>query len=87
MVLSRPKPPDADNGHEWYDAEDCLQVNVFSPVINSGSVPDETAPKLPVMFFSELDVYIKVCRSQTTHMIFCSSRWWAEHGRQWSYSL
>lgn len=45
------QPPDADNGHEWYDAEDCLQVNVFSPVINSGSVPDETAPKLPVMFF------------------------------------
>lgn len=47
------KPPDPDNGHEYYDVEDCLQVNVFSPVVNSGSVRDEYAPKLPVMFFSK----------------------------------
>ncbi|KAH9923672.1 Alpha/Beta hydrolase protein [Fomitopsis serialis] len=46
------QPPDADNGHEWYDAEDCLQVNVFSPVVNSGTNSVQTAPKLPVMFFS-----------------------------------
>ncbi|KZT08692.1 alpha/beta-hydrolase [Laetiporus sulphureus 93-53] len=45
------QPPDPDNGREWYDAEDCLQLNVFSPVVNSASVPDESAPKLPVMFF------------------------------------
>ncbi|KAH9829479.1 Alpha/Beta hydrolase protein [Rhodofomes roseus] len=45
------QPPDADNGHDWYDAEDCLQVNVFSPVVNSATNSVQTAPKLPVMFF------------------------------------
>ena len=46
------QPPDADNGHDWYDAEDCLQVNVFSPIVNTGTNSVQTAPKLPVMFFS-----------------------------------
>ncbi|CCM04473.1 uncharacterized protein FIBRA_06653 [Fibroporia radiculosa] len=45
------QPPDPDNGHEWYDVEDCLQLNVYSPVVISGSAGDGSAPKLPVMFF------------------------------------
>ncbi|KIJ64610.1 hypothetical protein HYDPIDRAFT_167886 [Hydnomerulius pinastri MD-312] len=44
------QPPDADNGHLLYTGEDCLQLNVYSPVAIGGSSPD-TAPKLPVMFF------------------------------------
>ncbi|KAI0916375.1 hypothetical protein AcV5_003334 [Taiwanofungus camphoratus] len=45
------QPPNADNGYLYYYGEDCLQVNVFSPVVNTGSVQNESAPKLPVMFF------------------------------------
>ncbi|PCH34321.1 alpha/beta-hydrolase [Wolfiporia cocos MD-104 SS10] len=45
------QPPDPDNGHDWYNDEDCLQLNVFSPVVNSGSVQNESTPRLPVMFF------------------------------------
>ncbi|KDQ52043.1 hypothetical protein JAAARDRAFT_184634 [Jaapia argillacea MUCL 33604] len=45
------QPPDADNGHLVWTNEDCLTLNVFSPVVNTGSVLDPTAPKLPVMFF------------------------------------
>ncbi|KAF8546375.1 alpha beta-hydrolase [Imleria badia] len=42
--------PDADNGHILYTAEDCLQLNVYSPVATGGVSPI-TAPRLPVMFF------------------------------------
>ncbi|KZT11252.1 alpha beta-hydrolase [Laetiporus sulphureus 93-53] len=45
------QPPDADNGHLLYTDEDCMYLNVFSPVVNSGTIHDESAPKLPVMFF------------------------------------
>ncbi|KIJ64611.1 hypothetical protein HYDPIDRAFT_132661 [Hydnomerulius pinastri MD-312] len=44
------QPPDADNGHVVYSGEDCLSLNVYSPVATGGVSPD-TAPKLPVMFF------------------------------------
>ncbi|KZT12089.1 alpha/beta-hydrolase [Laetiporus sulphureus 93-53] len=46
-----PQAPDADNGHLLYTDEDCMYLNVFSPVVNSGTIHDEIAPKLPVMFF------------------------------------
>ncbi|CCL98439.1 uncharacterized protein FIBRA_00436 [Fibroporia radiculosa] len=45
------QPPDADNGHLLHTDEDCMYLNVFSPVVNSATVSDESAPKLPVMFF------------------------------------
>ncbi|KZT68210.1 alpha/beta-hydrolase [Daedalea quercina L-15889] len=46
-----PQPPDADNGHQLYTDEDCLYLNVFSPVVNSATNSVQTTPKLPVMFF------------------------------------
>ncbi|TFY65487.1 hypothetical protein EVJ58_g1951 [Rhodofomes roseus] len=46
-----PQPPDADNGHLLYTNEDCLYLNVFSPVVDSAMNSIQTAPKLPVMFF------------------------------------
>ncbi|EIW81227.1 alpha beta-hydrolase [Coniophora puteana RWD-64-598 SS2] len=45
------QPPDADNGHTLYGYEDCLQLNVYSPVVASNEGHDDTAPKMPVMFF------------------------------------
>ncbi|KAI0920379.1 hypothetical protein AcW1_002137 [Taiwanofungus camphoratus] len=45
------QPPDADNGHLSYSAEDCLQLNVYSPVVNAGKGSNDNAQKLPVMFF------------------------------------
>ncbi|KAG0698307.1 alpha beta-hydrolase [Suillus ampliporus] len=44
------QPPDADNGHIVSTEEDCLQLNVYSPVVVGGQAADN-APKLPVMFF------------------------------------
>ncbi|KAL6304990.1 alpha beta-hydrolase [Sparassis latifolia] len=45
------QPPDPDNGHLLHTEEDCLTLNVFTPLVNSATCPDETAPRLPVMFF------------------------------------
>ncbi|KAH7913937.1 alpha beta-hydrolase [Hygrophoropsis aurantiaca] len=45
------QPPDADNGHEAYSGEDCLSLNVYTPVVAVDQGQDITAPKLPVMFF------------------------------------
>ncbi|KAF9821386.1 hypothetical protein IEO21_00632 [Rhodonia placenta] len=45
------QPPDADNGHLLYTDEDCMYLNVFTPVVKSGTVEMGFAPKLPVMFF------------------------------------
>ncbi|KAH9951319.1 Alpha/Beta hydrolase protein [Amylocystis lapponica] len=44
------QPPDADNGHLTYTNEDCLYLNVYSPVVKT-IVAEFSAPKLPVMFF------------------------------------
>ncbi|TFK52302.1 alpha beta-hydrolase [Heliocybe sulcata] len=45
------QPPDADNGHLLYSGEDCLQLNVFTPVVNTGSAAGSGSAKLPVMFY------------------------------------
>ncbi|KAH7925556.1 alpha beta-hydrolase [Leucogyrophana mollusca] len=45
------QPPDADNGHQVYSGEDCLSLNVYTPLVAADQGKDETAPKLPVMFF------------------------------------
>ncbi|KDQ52050.1 hypothetical protein JAAARDRAFT_62194 [Jaapia argillacea MUCL 33604] len=45
------QPPDADNGHLLWTNEDCLYLNVYSPIVNTGTTPNITSPKLPVMFF------------------------------------
>ncbi|EPQ50983.1 alpha/beta-hydrolase [Gloeophyllum trabeum ATCC 11539] len=42
--------PDPDNGHLLYTEEDCLQLNVFTPVVDLRT-DRSTAPKLPVMVF------------------------------------
>ncbi|KAH0826194.1 alpha beta-hydrolase [Lanmaoa asiatica] len=48
--LTALQAPDADNGHVLYTTEDCLQLNVYSPVATGGASPI-TVPRLPVMFF------------------------------------
>ncbi|EPQ50984.1 alpha/beta-hydrolase [Gloeophyllum trabeum ATCC 11539] len=45
------QPPDADNGHLLYSGEDCLQLNIFTPVVNTGSNAGAGSSKLPVMFY------------------------------------
>ncbi|KZT27425.1 alpha beta-hydrolase [Neolentinus lepideus HHB14362 ss-1] len=45
------QPPDADNGHLVYSGEDCLQLNVFTPVVNTGLSASAGTAKLPVMFY------------------------------------
>ncbi|CCM00612.1 uncharacterized protein FIBRA_02648 [Fibroporia radiculosa] len=45
------QPPDADNGHLLHTDEDCMYLNVFSPIVNSATISDQDTPKLPVMFF------------------------------------
>ena len=67
MIFYRLRPlqaPDADNGHILYTAEDCLQLNVYSPVATGGLNPI-TAPRLPVMFFSTW-IHRRVCCSMLT---------------------
>lgn len=45
--------PDADNGHVVHTSEDCLQLNVYTPLVSfNGSVGSEH--KLPVMVFSKV---------------------------------
>ncbi|EGO19154.1 hypothetical protein SERLADRAFT_443197 [Serpula lacrymans var. lacrymans S7.9] len=51
------QPPDPDNGHLVYSGEDCLSLNVFTPVVKSASSSIDTAPKLPVMFFKSLILF------------------------------
>ena len=47
---------DADNGHILYAADDCLQLNMYSPVATGGA-SQITAPRLSVVFFS-----VEICR-------------------------
>lgn len=40
-----------------YSEEDCLSLNVYSPVV-VGETPLDVSPKLPVMFYSTLVLYL-----------------------------
>ncbi|KAG9308861.1 alpha beta-hydrolase [Chiua virens] len=44
------QPPDVDNGHMLHIEEDCLSLNVYSPVAR-GKISSGVFPKLPVMFY------------------------------------
>ncbi|KAI9568484.1 alpha beta-hydrolase [Boletus coccyginus] len=44
------QPPDVDNGHVLYSEEDCLSLNIYSPIA-AGGCPMDAVPKLPVMFY------------------------------------
>ncbi|TFK52301.1 alpha beta-hydrolase [Heliocybe sulcata] len=46
-----PQAPDADNGHQLYTDEDCLQLNVFTPIVDLQQNKVGEYQKLPVMFF------------------------------------
>ncbi|KZT27424.1 alpha beta-hydrolase [Neolentinus lepideus HHB14362 ss-1] len=46
-----PQAPDPDNGYQLYTDEDCLQLNVFSPIVDLRQKKTGDSPKLPVMFF------------------------------------
>ena len=41
-------PPDVDNGRVLHTEEDCLTLNVYSPIV-AGGCPQDAASKLPVM--------------------------------------
>ncbi|KAF9222951.1 alpha beta-hydrolase [Gyrodon lividus] len=43
--------PDADNGHQLYTSEDCLSLNVYTPVVHVDKTGEGSPAKLPVMFF------------------------------------
>ncbi|KIJ60208.1 hypothetical protein HYDPIDRAFT_117469 [Hydnomerulius pinastri MD-312] len=43
--------PDADNGHQLYTSEDCLSLNIYTPVVHVDNAGQGSSAKLPVMFF------------------------------------
>ncbi|KAG2146243.1 alpha beta-hydrolase [Suillus clintonianus] len=45
------QPPNVDNGHMVWTEEDCLQLNVYSPIVVLGGQAEQSTSKLPVMFF------------------------------------
>ncbi|KAG9308877.1 hypothetical protein JVU11DRAFT_11337 [Chiua virens] len=53
------QPPDVDNGHMLHIEEDCLSLNVYSPVAR-GKFSSGAFPKLPVMFYSKMLLSFRV---------------------------